>query len=278
MARGNASSLFQFCTRKGSFSRVKYLLLNHYHCFFGHYERSASQFYSSTSSNYVPVSSFSTSLVNPDKFNWHFPQSLKLFGDSSLYTRSFSSLDDNGEEESLKDGAIAESDCEYDADVGTNVGFDIEKPVNADVSALDEIGDEANKGINACNSAIAGLEERRDDDDADKLAKIKQYAYIGSRDPVELYRELRSVERVDKLRQNERAVINLIFNDFAKSSWASNQALAIYIGLSFFPTAVNKFRNFFHKKCYADIADYLVSLGPSDAAVKFLFPILLSFA
>ena len=68
-----------------------------------------------------------------------------------------------------------------------------------------------------------------------------------------------------------------MFSYFGKSGWASNQALAIYIGMSFFPTAVQKFRYFFFKKCSADVFKYVVLLGPSDDAVKFLFPIFVEY-
>ncbi|KAK7832465.1 dexh-box atp-dependent rna helicase dexh18 [Quercus suber] len=47
--------------------------------------------------------------------------------------------------------------------------------------------------------------------------------------------------------------------------------------MSFFPTAVQKFRNFFFNKCSADVFKYVVSLGPSDDAVKFLFPIFVEY-
>ncbi|KAM7519408.1 hypothetical protein LguiB_018370 [Lonicera macranthoides] len=68
-----------------------------------------------------------------------------------------------------------------------------------------------------------------------------------------------------------------IFSCFSKSGCASNQALAVYIGASFFPTAAQKFRNFFFKKCQTDIVKYLVSLGPCNEAERFLFPIFVEF-
>ncbi|KAJ4823930.1 hypothetical protein Tsubulata_009764 [Turnera subulata] len=100
---------------------------------------------------------------------------------------------------------------------------------------------------------------------------------LALRDPIELYRELRGAVRNDKLRKSDWDSLREIFYYFGKSGWASNQALAIYIGLSFFPTAVHSFRNFFFKKCSAEIAMHLVSLGPSDDAVKFLFPIFVEY-
>ncbi|KAF8030308.1 hypothetical protein BT93_E2684 [Corymbia citriodora subsp. variegata] len=102
------------------------------------------------------------------------------------------------------------------------------------------------------------------------------YKNVGSCDPVDLYRELRdSKERMSLSR--DWKTLNEIFRYFAESPWASNQALAIYIGKSFFPTAARKFQIFFHKKHPADITMYLVSLGPCEDAVKFLFPIFVEF-
>lgn len=103
------------------------------------------------------------------------------------------------------------------------------------------------------------------------------YARVGSADPVELFHEICDVEKAAKLSRSDYETLIEIFRCFSSSGWASDQALAIYIGRSFFPTAVHKFRSFFFKKCIADIAAYLVSLGPSDDAIKFLFPIFIEF-
>ncbi|CAI0442310.1 unnamed protein product [Linum tenue] len=92
-------------------------------------------------------------------------------------------------------------------------------------------------------------------------------------DPIELYRELRMAEKNDQMRRSDWETIQDVFSYFANSGWAANQALAFYIGMSFFPTAVQKFRKFVLDKCSADLGLYLVSLGPCDDAVRFLFPI-----
>ncbi|MCL7028931.1 hypothetical protein MKW94_009050 [Papaver nudicaule] len=97
-------------------------------------------------------------------------------------------------------------------------------------------------------------------------------------DPVKLYRELRDSEHNEaKLTTSEWDDLDEIFNCFVKSGWASNQALAIYIGLSFFPTAVRKFQSFFKDKCTGDIAKHLISLGPCEESERFLFPIFVEF-
>ncbi|KAI4320429.1 hypothetical protein MLD38_033911 [Melastoma candidum] len=96
---------------------------------------------------------------------------------------------------------------------------------------------------------------------------------LGSCDPRELYEELCNTEENARLAHSDLLKLQDIFRCFASSGWASNQALGIYIGKSFFPTAVHKFHEFFLQKSHADIVTYLLSLGPSDEALKFLFPI-----
>lgn len=103
------------------------------------------------------------------------------------------------------------------------------------------------------------------------------YKNVGSRDPVDLYRELRDSEEPVKLTHDNYKTLQEIFRCFTESPWASNQALAIYIGKSFFPTASRKFQAFFTEKHPTDITMYLVSLGPCNDAVKFLFPIFVEF-
>ena len=103
------------------------------------------------------------------------------------------------------------------------------------------------------------------------------YKQVEFRYPAELYRELRDSLRLRGLKQSDWETVSEILNYFYKSSWAANQALGIYIGRSFFPTAVSKFRRFLKNKCTVDVCKYLVSIGPGDAAVKFLFPIFVEF-
>lgn len=103
------------------------------------------------------------------------------------------------------------------------------------------------------------------------------YQSVASRDPVKLYRELRSIEKGGKQTKSEWDTLVDVFRHFAKSSWASDQALAIYIGGSFFPTAAHKFRSFFLKKCPGDVANYLALVGPSGTSDQFLFPIFVEF-
>lgn len=104
-----------------------------------------------------------------------------------------------------------------------------------------------------------------------------RFLHLSTRDPVEVFGELRSTEKGAKINRSDFEVLREVFRFFSNSGWAANQALAVYIGKSFFPTAAGKFRSYFIKKCPDDVAQYLVWLGPSDDAVKFLFPIFVEF-
>ncbi|KAL5981143.1 hypothetical protein ACLOJK_029063 [Asimina triloba] len=125
-------------------------------------------------------------------------------------------------------------------------------------------------------------EENRPDEAAaaDEAARNDQgrsFESVASLDPVELYREMGAAEKGAKQRRATWDALVQVFGSFVKSGWASNQALAIYISASFFPTAARKFRSFFLKKCPEDVGKFLLSLGPSVAATKFLFPIFVEF-
>ncbi|KAF7129776.1 hypothetical protein RHSIM_Rhsim10G0180200 [Rhododendron simsii] len=109
------------------------------------------------------------------------------------------------------------------------------------------------------------------------LKVVAGYEHVGARDPLDVYRALRDSPEGKKRTQSDWDVLIEIFRSFSKSGWASNQALAVYIGASFFPTAAHNFRNFFFKKCGDDVSKYLVELGPGDAAERFLFPIFVEF-
>lgn len=107
--------------------------------------------------------------------------------------------------------------------------------------------------------------------------KESDFKSFSSCAPAELYQELRSNEKRPKLTKSEWEAVVEVFRHFARSGWASDQALAIYIGASFFPTAAHNFRNFFVKKCPVDVAKYLISVGPSRTADEYLFPIFVEF-
>ncbi|XP_043696249.1 DExH-box ATP-dependent RNA helicase DExH18, mitochondrial-like [Telopea speciosissima] len=129
------------------------------------------------------------------------------------------------------------------------------------------------------SSLYSELIEREsiEEDDIHGSSGCVGFEHVGSRDPVDIYKELRLSEKKSKLTRSNWDTLVENFRCFAKSGWASNQALAIYIGASFFPTAVSSFRSFFFKKCPEDVAKYLVSLGPSESAERFLFPIFVEF-
>ncbi|KAH0711316.1 hypothetical protein KY289_007275 [Solanum tuberosum] len=132
-------------------------------------------------------------------------------------------------------------------------------------------------GDNELEVCDLDVEENECGDGGLGSAKRLNFVQIASRDPVEIYRELRDATKCEKQTRADWDTLIEIFRCFAQSGWASNQALAVYIGASFFPTAAQKFRNFFFKKCKVDVVKYLVSLGPCIEAEKFLFPIFVEF-
>lgn len=105
----------------------------------------------------------------------------------------------------------------------------------------------------------------------------KGFANVAFRDPVEIYKEIKDACKSYKQTREEWDTLNEIFGCFSRSGWASNQALAVYIGSAFFPTAAQKFRSFFLKRCQGDVVKYLVSLGPGNEAERFLFPIFVEY-
>ncbi|KAK9105680.1 hypothetical protein Scep_022524 [Stephania cephalantha] len=123
-------------------------------------------------------------------------------------------------------------------------------------------------------STLIGTSETLDEDCG--RCELKHFAVC---DPVELYRELRGggAEGSAKRRREDWDAMMEVFAAFGLSGWASSQALAIYIGTSFYPTAVRKFRSFFMNKCSDDLAKYVVSLGVSEECERFLFPLFAEF-
>ncbi|CAL0298996.1 unnamed protein product [Lupinus luteus] len=258
MARG---SLFHLYTRKRTLSTFKALLFNHPNT-------SSSQFHTF----HDPI----RPLLTRSTFYPTFPQSLNLSGGRIISPRLFSASGDGEEKGGI---GSTETDYDYDADLGKNVGFELGNEVNDDVFDSSEKGVVENEGSDECVTKIIDsvVSSCSVDELEDKSEECVQYMHVASRDPVELYRELCNAEKGTKLQRSESDVLLEVFDFFSKSGWASNQSLAIYIGLSFFPTAAQKFQNFFRTKCSADVAKYLVSLRAGDDAVRFLFPIFVEF-
>lgn len=135
--------------------------------------------------------------------------------------------------------------------------------------------EDGNNEINASDESRNGNNSSSEGDVGPETSDgLKNVAFM---DPTELYQQIVCIEKGAKLSRANWDALNEIFRNFGRSGWASNQALAIYIGASFFPTAVKKFRSFFFRKCHDDLAKYLISLGPSDSAYKFLFPIFVEY-
>ncbi|RAL45425.1 hypothetical protein DM860_013821 [Cuscuta australis] len=130
----------------------------------------------------------------------------------------------------------------------------------------------------SCSTSMESMGDEPCYLEADSLKSVSENLLdFSGRDPVEIYGELRGSKKSIKKTRADWDACNEIFRSFAKSGWASNQALAIYIGASFFPTAVIKFSKFFFMNSNTDLVKYLVSLGPSHESKKFLFPIFVEF-
>ncbi|CAA0829307.1 ATP-dependent RNA helicase SUV3L- mitochondrial [Striga hermonthica] len=100
---------------------------------------------------------------------------------------------------------------------------------------------------------------------------------FSNRDPVRIYKELKDTLHCKKKSGAHSDALNEILSFFTKSSWATNQVLAIYISSSFFPLAASKFSGFLVKRSSNDLVNYLVSLGQGDKSDRFLLPIFVEF-
>ncbi|KAK1313270.1 hypothetical protein QJS10_CPA06g00515 [Acorus calamus] len=99
-----------------------------------------------------------------------------------------------------------------------------------------------------------------------------------SRSPSDLYNDLRSLSNPPSKRSPDDYESLLdVLRAFSKSAWAADQSLAVYIPASFFPTAAHRFRNFLISRSDDMLDRHLLSLGPSDQAVRFLFPLFVEF-
>ncbi|KAK7839633.1 dexh-box atp-dependent rna helicase dexh18 [Quercus suber] len=227
----------------------------------------------------VPNRPFSTSaftlfhLLAPCKFP---SQPLKFKVSATLHAKPFSSLSaPNGDDDhgmSSLTMVESESECDFDADVGLLHSLNDEGCSTDGDSTMVELGNGVNEEGIVVDSMVAS-----DNNDDVGLERCEGHLNVASRDPVEVYRELRNAVKCAKQTRCDWEIMQEVFSYFGKSGWTSNQALAIYIGMSFFPTAVQKFRNFFFKKCSTNVFKYVVSLGPSDDAIKFLFPIFMEY-
>lgn len=270
MARGPASSLFRAYASKKNVSRIRVFFCNQYTTSFGRHDRGASQNLLLCPAFDVPNRPFSTNSISPPRLGLT-SQRQGFLGPDNFLVKPFSSVVQDGDEdvndnrEGGSSAALVGSECEFDADSGKSIDFEHES----------EVTDEQYGGSEDYDSAMVELENVVED--GESVVNSEGHVHVASRDPSELYCELCDAKNGVKLRRLEWDTLIEIFGVMSRSGWASDQALAIYIGKAFFPTAVQKFRKFFFLKCSADVVKYLVSLGPSDAAVKFLFPIFVEY-
>lgn len=139
-----------------------------------------------------------------------------------------------------------------------------------------EIGN-SSSSVASTESIVSEHDGDNKTEDHESASTSEGFSHVAARDPAQIYRSLRDGPIASKLGHEEKETLREIFRSFARSGWASNQALAIYISASFFPTAASKFQHFFFKKSDRDLVDYLVSLGPGNEAERFLFPVFVEY-
>ncbi|XP_065856741.1 DExH-box ATP-dependent RNA helicase DExH18, mitochondrial isoform X2 [Euphorbia lathyris] len=255
MARGSLASLLRSYASKRKVSRSRLLLSNQNLYSYRQFNERVYETYQFNHASLLPCRQFSTSMF--DVISSKFPSQDPKFNTS----RPFSSDVEIGDCENNNNRELTELN---------SVDFSLEGISEAEID--DEISD-------AHDMVISDSEVVEEDSDnqylnSKNIVRKENVAFV---DPVELYHELCNAEENDKLKRSDWETLQVIFTFFSHSGWAANQALGIYIGKSFFPTAASKFRSFFFKKCSAEVATHLVSLGPCDEAVRFLFPLFVEY-
>ncbi|XP_050228972.1 DExH-box ATP-dependent RNA helicase DExH18, mitochondrial [Mercurialis annua] len=244
MARGPVASLFRAYASKHKPSSSRIFLCNH-------------NFHSLTKFN-----------------NWVF-QSYHLFELPSHHNNSITSINPNSAPfSSINWRRAFSSFVPHGDNDDSSINLELEGKNSVDFVAS---GDEIHHVGGTVSDPLDVRDESDNQDIIDSSNSVVKKRNVALIDPIELYQELRNAENHGKIIRSDWDSLQEIFDCFSNSGWAANQALAIYIGRSFFPTACNKFRNFVFKKCSAELAMYLVQLGPSDAAVRFLFPIFVEY-
>ncbi|KAL5805555.1 hypothetical protein ACOSQ4_028288 [Xanthoceras sorbifolium] len=265
MARGQATTLFRVCSSKENVFRVRVLLSNRYFHSMRKLDECVSEENQFSTPFNVSKREFSTTLIDLVRFRYH-SENTKFAEYDIVKGRTLSSLVENG-------GSVDDINA-YES----NIVDAMEENGTSFVDSVDD--DRIGNGIDGSDEGsiyVSTSSESECDNDEVDSNDIVRFQQLSASDPVELYRELKNAEKGANLKRSDWDTLREVFHLFSNSGWAVNQALAIYIGKSFFPTAASKFRGFFFKQCPTDVAKYLVSLGPAEGAVKFLFPIFVEF-
>ncbi|KAH9603875.1 hypothetical protein KSS87_013563 [Heliosperma pusillum] len=271
MAKSRLTHLLRRYSSKRSFSQVRVFICN------PQYSNSSINRYNNHNYNYnYNFSSYRyASSSNNSLFN---NPSSPLLLNSSYYAKCLCTSVENGESnvDCVDDNGVIEN-------LETLVDTEVDNAPDFDVDLCSE-GPCFVRNENDVVTTVAIVDDLEleslpvvDGEEVGSSRNYEGFEHVASRDPVETYKQLRDLPRDAKLCKEDWQILHEIFGQLARSSWASNQALAIYIGASFFPTAVHKFKSFFTRHCRDDVAKYLLSLGPSDEAERFLFPIFVEF-
>ncbi|XP_007032513.2 PREDICTED: DExH-box ATP-dependent RNA helicase DExH18, mitochondrial [Theobroma cacao] len=313
MGRGLATFLLRIYTSNNNVSRVKFMLSNRYFHPFRQFENWVLDKDRFVPSFDVPKREFSTSLIGlVGKFRNSECVSVRPFSsvvgngdDDGGEDRGMrgsrmegikegrnvvdfvKSIDFDGVNENMGEDGVGcfnengmygsrDVESEHRSDKENKDIVDFMRSIDFDCvnEKRDEDGVDDFNDNGLCDSTTVESECESDDVGNDRTVCGEHVAFC---DPVKLYQELRNSEKGVKLKRADWEILQEVFIYFSKSGWAANQSLAIYVGRSFFPTAACKFRSFFFKKCSAVVVKHVISLGPSDVAVKFLFPIFVEF-
>ncbi|KAJ8775005.1 hypothetical protein K2173_020009 [Erythroxylum novogranatense] len=249
MARGQLAFLLRMCASKNSISRAKFLVRTQNFVSLREFDNWVLGNKYCCASSYGGYRQFSTKFVDlfASEFGSKNPRDVGTY--KSVDERTSSSSIQDGDEKSNEYSCSSNSSVT----VVESVEFEdvLENRVEGGICEVNE------GGITDLTRVTVGEENNSEGVLLkEKVGKVN----VAFRDPIELYQELCNAQNKDKLKRSDWQTIQDVFFCFGKSGWAANQALAVYIGMSFFPTAVSKFCDFFSKR-----------------SVKFLFPIFVEY-
>ena len=109
---------------------------------------------------------------------------------ATLYAKPFSSLAFSDEEHGVSNLTMVDSECDFDADVGKTVELHSVVDDEEKEEGCGNVGDSTTVELENGDCIVAS----DDDDDDVGLERCEGYLHIASRNPVEVYRELRNAE------------------------------------------------------------------------------------
>lgn len=144
---------------------------------------------------------------------------------ATLYAKPVSSSAFSDDEHGVSNLTMVDSECDFDADVRKTV--ELHSVVDDDDEEEDcsNVGDSTTVELENGDCMVAS-----DDDDDVGLERCEGYLHIASRNPVEVYRELRNAEKGAKQTRCDWEMMQQVFNYFGKSG---SRHLHWYVILSY---------------------------------------------